>query len=271
VLRKLRRIVILVLVAVVAFYVLLVGAVFFAQRKLVFPAPPDVEEPAVAGATLLRLPSGDGTVYALHLPAPEGAPTIVYFHSNGEQLADSRYLAQALHRQGFGFYSVEYPGYGLARSGAPSESGIYAAAEAALVHLEGALHVPRERIILVGRSLGSGVATEMAARGHGAKLALVSPYTSIADVGAQAFPFLPVRLLVRDRFDTLSKAARIALPVLLLHGSEDEVIPVAMSWTLSKRFPKATVRLVLGAQHNDVLEAQAGLGLRLLTEFSRDG
>jgi uncharacterized protein len=178
-------------------------------------------------------------------------------------------LAQRFQEAGLGFYAVEYPGYGLAAGQEPSEKGIYAAAEAALAHLHGTLGVPRERTVLQGQSLGSGVAVEMAKRGHGARLVLISPYTSITEMGARIFPLLPASLLVRDPFDSAAKAPGIELPVLIVHGTRDEVIPVDMGQRLGTLFPNATVSLLEDRSHNDVLERPAIL-LEMM-EFARDG
>ena len=261
----------LVLATLVILYVGLCVLVFLNQRQLVFPIPPGAREPALPGATLLRIPGPEGsTVYALHVPAPEGAPTVVHFHGNGEQLADgSTWLAQRFQEAGLGFYAVEYPGYGLAAQQGPSETGIYAAAETALEHLHQKLDVPRQRTVLQGQSLGSGVAVEMAKRGHGSRLVLITPYTSIVDLGARLFSWLPASLLVRDPFDSAAKAPGLKLPVLIVHGTRDEVIPVDMGQTLGTLFPNATVRLLQGKRHNDVLDQPAVL--QELMEFARDG
>jgi len=249
-------------------YLALAGVLFFAERALVFPVPEGQAMPYVAGGTLEQIPLEGGTAFAFHLPAREGSPTVVFFHGNGEQLGDTTYLAERLRPHGLGFYAIEYPGYGLAHGKEPSEEGIYAAAQAALEHLHQKLGVPAERVVLVGQSLGSGVAAEMAVRGHGAKLALISPYTSIPDVAKKSFPFMPLRLLVRDRFDTASKAPGLKLPVALIHGTRDEVIPVQMSNALAGLLPHAMLYLVDGAHHNDVLEARGGQGLARLMEFA---
>ena len=263
---------ILVLATLVIAYVGLCVLVFLNQRQLVFPVPPGAREPALPGASLLRIPGPEGsTVYALHVPAPDGAPTVVHFHGNGEQLADgSTWLAQRFQDAGLGFYAVEYPGYGLAAVGqGPSEKGIYAAAERALAHLHGELGVPRERTVLQGQSLGSGVAVEMAKRGLGTRLVLITPYTSIVEVGARIFPWLPARLLVRDPFDSAAKAPELKLPVLIVHGTRDEVIPVDMGQRLGTLFPNATTRILEGKSHNDVLDRPDIL--QELVRFARDG
>jgi hypothetical protein len=259
-----------ILATLVIAYVGLCLLVFLNQRQIVFPVPPGAREPTLPGATLLRIPGPEGaTVYALHVPAPAGAPTVVHFHGNGEQLASTEWLAQHFQEEGLGFYAVEYPGYGLAGGQGLSETGIYAAAETALEHLHGALSVPRELTVLQGQSLGSGVAVEMAKRGHGARLVLITPYTSIVEVGARVFPWLPARLLVRDPFDNAAKAPGLKLPVLIVHGTQDEVIPVDMGQRLGTLFPSATTRILKGRHHNDVLDQPAIL--QEMVRFARAG
>ncbi|WNG35527.1 alpha/beta hydrolase [Archangium violaceum] len=265
-----RRMLLLVIATVVLSYLVLCLLVFLFQRSIVFPVPPGAREPQMPGATLLRIPGREGsTVYVLHVTAPPGAPTVVHFHGNGDQLADQVPVAWRFKEAGLGFYVMEYPGYGLAAERGPSEQGIYAAAEVALAHLHGALGVPRERTVLQGQSLGSGVAVEMARRGLGARLVLLTPYTSLVDMGARVFPWLPARLLVRDRFDSAAKAPEVKMPVLIVHGTRDEVIPVDMGRTLGRLFPHATVRLVEGATHNDVFYTPGVL--QELVRFARAG
>ncbi|MFP2959149.1 alpha/beta hydrolase [Myxococcus sp. 1LA] len=249
---RLRRMLILILATFGTLYLLMCVAVFALQRSILYPAPkgtPPLEE--TDGFSRLPL---DGGLYVdlFHLPAPPGAPTVVHFHGNGEEVLTQIGLGNLMQARGLGFLTVEYPGYG-ASPGSPSEKGIYAAAEAALAWLR-AKGVTPQQTVLSGRSLGTGVAVEMAWRGHGSRVMLVSPYTSIPDIGVTAFPFLPVRLLARDRFDTASKAAAMKLPVLIIHGEEDDLIPVSMGRRLGTLFPHAVVETVAGAGHNDVLE-----------------
>jgi pimeloyl-ACP methyl ester carboxylesterase len=227
--------------------------VFWLQRAMLFPRPLVTRMPSAPGA-LLRIPGRDQTtVFALYAPSAAGQPTVVHFHGNAEQLVDQEDIVAAFRQHGLGCLAVEYPGYGPAGGQTPSESAIFAAADAALRYLVDSLDVPRERIVLEGRSLGTGVAVEMAARGWGSRLVLVSPFTSIAELAAHTFPFLPARLLVRDRFDNASRAERIQIPVLILHGTHDEVIPFEMGRRLAGLFPRARLETVPGAGHNDVL------------------
>jgi uncharacterized protein len=239
--KRVRRPVVIALTILVLGYVAIAAAAFVFQRRLIFPAPFPAREPTRG---LIR---GDGFI-AMHFP---GTPTIVHLHGNAEQLSSSEWLAARFVEKGFGFYAVEYPGYGLAVGTPVSEVAIYSAVEAALIALEKT--VPKEQLVLLGQSLGSGVAVEMAKRGHGSKLMLVSPYTSMGDVAAGVLPFLPARLLVRDKFDSASKAKDVSVPVLVIHGSDDEVVPSSMGRALAPMFPNAKLQIVEGAHHNDLI------------------
>ena len=231
---------------------LAVAAAYPAQRLMLFPAPRPVRQPAVAASELVTIARPSGPVYAAYFPAEAGAPTIVHFHGNGEQLADVVPFARALHARGFGVVAAEYPGYGLAASQSPSERALYDAAEAVVAHLRDAWSIPLSSIVLSGHSLGTGVATEMAKRGLGAKLVLSAPYTSIADMAGVLVPFLPARYLVRDRFDNVAKAPEVKQPTLIVHGTKDDLIPFAMGQRLAGVFPDARLVPIDGGHHNDL-------------------
>ncbi len=221
------------------------------ERRILFPEPTHATPPALEGAFLLEDTTAQGDpVFALHVPAKGDAPTVVYFHGNGEQLADLRSLALALRRRGFGFFAVEYPGFGLAWKGSPSEPSLYRVADRALRWLRTDGHVSSAGTVLMGRSLGTGVAAEMASRAEGAALVLVSPYTSIDALFGH---FLPVfgPLLVDDHFSTIDKPIRV--PTLLVHGLDDRVIPARMSHELALAIPDVQVLWYAGRGHNDVL------------------
>jgi uncharacterized protein len=238
---------------ITAIYGGVAGIVWAVQRSIIFPAPRAHIEPSLPGATLVRIPgSGRRTVHAFHVPAPPGRPTIVHFHGNGESLADQADLGASFKARGFGFYAVEYPGYGLSSGTGPSETAIYEDAETALVHLRNVLGVERTDTVLEGQSLGTGVAIEMAKRGYGSKMVLISPYTSIPDMARRMLRFLPVNFLVRDRFDSASKVASLSIPALVVHGTDDEVIPFAMGERIAKLYPRARFESLKGAHHNDV-------------------
>jgi alpha-beta hydrolase superfamily lysophospholipase len=187
------------------------GAAFVLQRSLLFPAPrsPLQEPPHRPGFRRLTPPEGL-VVDVLHLPAGPGQPTMVHFHGNGEQIAYLMELGEALHERGVGFLAVEYPGYGT-NPGAPSEEGLYRAAEVALAELR-ALGVGPESTVLSSRSLGGGVAVEMAKRGHGARMVLLAPFTTGADLlrpaPGRAAPAAPATRCAARRERRPSGAAR---------------------------------------------------------------
>lgn len=262
----------LIMATLAAVYVGIALLAFVGQRSLIYPAPADRSVPAVEGATLLQIVSVTGrTVYALYAPAPPGAPTVVHFHGNGEGLVHQGWLIRELRARGLGVFAVEYPGYGPQWRDTPSESALYDAAEAALVHLKERLGVPREQLVLQGQSLGTGVAFEMAARGHGARLVVLSPFTSLPDVARRVFPFLPTGWLLLDRYDNLGKAPRLQLPVLVIHGERDTLIPSARGRRLVERLPDARSLFVPGANHNDLFYRAGDSVLERIAEFARAG
>lgn len=232
---------------------------YLGQRALIYPAPRLTVQPAATGGHLLSIECSHGVVHALHLPAPPGAPTLVHFHGNGEQLADQNDLITALAEQQVGVLAVEYPGYGLDSAASPSEAALYAAGECALMHLRSALGVSPRETVLQGQSLGSGVAVEMARRGHGTALVLISPFTSMVDMAARVAPLLPARLLTRDRFDSLSKARDLTLPSLVIHGTHDEIIPFEMGRRLAQRLADARLLPIDAGGHNDLFARDPGL------------
>lgn len=200
-------------------------------------------------------------------PAPD-ARTVVYFHNNRDT-ADARIdLARAVAARGFGVVLVEYRGYGAAReSGAPTEQGLYADAEAALEMLR-ARSVTRERIVLWGTSLGTGIAAEMAKRGHAGGLVLETPYTSLPDLVSDVVPFAPSSMLLADHFDTLSKVGEITIPTLVLHGDADEVVPYWMGARLARALSRARLVTVPDGRHGDLFARERE---RLLREIEALG
>ena len=250
-------------------YAALVAGAYAFQRTLMYPAPLGAEAPALTGGRLFEIPGPERSIHALHVPAPADAPTVVHFHGNGESLSDQTALAEALARRGLGVFAVEYPGYGLSRASKSTEATIYEDAEAAIRFLRSELGVPHDKMVLQGQSLGTGVATEMARRGLGARLVLIAPFTSMTDMVRRVAPFLPAGLIVDDRYDSVAKAPEIRVPVLVVHGIADEVIPVAMGRRLAETFPDARLSLVPGGHHNDLFARDGRRILQEITAFAR--
>lgn len=212
---------------IVGLYLLMVGALYALQRPMIFradlsPAPPDLR--GIPGFQEVSYRTEDGLdLRALYRPAAPGGLTLVYFHGNADGLSGSLRVTERLGAEGYGLFLVAYRGYD-GNPGSPTERGLYADGRGAMAWLSG--HgVPASDTVLVGNSLGSGPATEMAATMAVAGLVLISGYTSLPDVAASAYPFVPVRLLMRDRFDNIGKIGRVSAPILILHGTADWTIP----------------------------------------------
>lgn len=235
---------------------------------LVFPAPAEQKVPLLPGASMVRGGQGDRAFLALHRPAAPGHRTVVWLHGNAQQIGDLPVMLHKLSDGKLGLYAVEYPGYGLL-GGEPGEGRVVASVDAALGLLHGPLGVPPERVVLVGQSIGTGVAAEMALRGHGARLALLSPFTSLDAVSERFAGWLSRALLV-DHLDTLSKAPRIQQPVLLIHGTHDRFIPGWMSQQLEAAFPEAALFWMVGAGHNDLFEGRRAEQLFTLLRLFAD-
>lgn len=250
---NLSRVVLVAALGLVGGYAIFALAVLLLQRHLLYPVPWGCRVPALPGVTLLRIQDGERIVSAFFVPPNERMPTVVHFHGNAEQLADLVPLAFQYGQAGIGFMGVEYPGYGLDRPGRTTETSLLDAADISLRYLRDRLHVPSAAVVLEGQSLGSGVAVQMTARGYGARLILISPYTSIADVAASIIGWLPVKWLILDKFESARLAPRIDIPVLIVHGTDDEIIPFALGRKLSQLFPRAKFLSVAGAGHNDVV------------------
>lgn len=267
---RIKRVLVTVLSILALCYLGLMAAACGLQRSVLFPAPrsPSQEPPDRPGFRRIAPPGGP-VVDVLHLPARPGEPTMVHFHGNGEQLSNLVVLGEALRERGVGFLAVEYPGYGT-NPGSPSEESIYRAAEVAIAELRAA-GVGPEATVLSGRSLGGATAVEMARRGHGARLVLLATFTSVADMADRLLPFLPTRWLVKDPFDSASKAPSITVPVLIFHGDQDEVVPVEMGQRLGRLFPHATMETIPDARHNDLLERTWPALVDRIAAFARGG
>lgn len=249
-LRRLKRIVINLLL-VAATYGLVVLAARLLHRQVVYQPPAAEAATLDPSVNVIEAHANDGvTVHALEV-AGRSATTVVHFHGNAETADQNLALAHRLSKHGLRVVLVEYRGYGRSKGDASTETGLYADAEAILAELERRGTAPRD-IVLWGQSLGTGVATEMARRGRGSKLVLVAPFASTTALAQSSVPFLPASLVMVDAFDNLAKAPSIALPVLVVHGDADTVIPLEHGKRLAAAFPHAELREVGGGTHENL-------------------
>jgi uncharacterized protein len=230
------------------------AALFFAQRSLVFPIPITARTtPAAAGfpeAEEHVLTTSDGErVIAWHVAAKSGHHVVLYFPGNADTVAGNAWRFSEIAADGTGLVALSYRGY-AGSSGKPSEEGLLRDAAAAFAFTS-ARYEPK-RIVLWGFSLGSGVAVALAADHEIGGLILEAPYTSIADIAARAFPYLPVRYLVRDRFRSDQRIAKVAAPLLVMHGGRDATIPIGYGQRLFAlaHEPKQFVRFDEGGHDN---------------------
>jgi fermentation-respiration switch protein FrsA (DUF1100 family) len=245
-------------------------AFLYQRRLLYFPIRWSEEEARRSnpGFEQLFIPTPDGQRLHAWLLRQEKAPwTVVIFHGNAGNLSfhqDTLVPFQALGLQAILF---DYRGYGLS-SGHPTEEGLLIDGEAVVEYARTSLKVAPDRIVYFGQSLGSGVAALLAGRHPPARLILQSGYPSLADVAAFHYPFLPVKLLMLDRFEDMEAIRHIACPLLMLHPSLDEIIPVDFGRALFEQAiaPKHFI-LLPGAHHNDVLQMAPQAQIQAIGEF----
>jgi fermentation-respiration switch protein FrsA (DUF1100 family) len=192
--------------------------------------------------------------------------TLLIFHGNGGHRGDRLGWLELMRPLGVGLCMIDYRGYG-GSDGSPSEDGLYRDAEAALSWLK-----PRQTgsIVYFGESLGGGVATELALRFPPAAMILQSSFTSAVDIGRQAYPFLPVGLLMKDRYDNLQKIPRVSTPLLVIHGEADSIVPVENGRALfdAAGHPKEWYNVPI-AGHNDLPWIGGNAYLTRIDEFLR--
>ena len=229
----------------------LVGLTTF-QRDLQYHPNTRVVTPAEAGLAqieTLRLATADGErLNAWFAPPAEGRPLILYFHGNSGLLADRRERFKNLLGSGFGLLAIAYRGFG-GSSGEPSQAGLLLDADAA--YAEAARRgFSGRRLVLIGELLGTGVATILASRHEAAALVLDSPFLSAVSIAAERYPIFPVRLLMHDPMRTDLAIRQAHVPVMVLHGEADQIIPISSARALFAlaNEPKEIVA-VAGAGH----------------------
>ena len=235
-------------------YAAVLALLYVTQRAMQYFPERFRTAPAAAGlpqAEELGLDTADGErVIVWHVPPRGNKPVALYFHGNGGSLRNRVDRFRALTEDGSGLVALSYRGYG-GSTGTPSEAGLIADALAAYAFTSA--RYGSERIVLWGESLGSGVAVALAAQMPVGYLILQSPFTSAADVGAQRYWFVPVRLMMKDQFRSDLRIGKVAAPVLILHGDRDDIVPIALAERLYGLInaPKRFVRMA-GVGHNDV-------------------
>lgn len=225
------RYLVITLAAFFAAYLAALGVLVAFQRDFLFRPDARRADPAAAGLaeakeTTLKTRDGE-TLVGWRLAGDCGRPFILYFHGNGGALRDRVPRFRRFVEDRFGMLAISYRGYG-GSTGAPAQEGLFLDAEAAYAEALRLGYAP-ERIVIMGESLGTGVATHLAAAHPAAGLVLDSPYSSIADVAAARYFWAPVQYLARDPFLSDREIGMARTPVLMLHGENDSVIPISLA------------------------------------------
>lgn len=229
---------------IVTVYLVLCAALFFFQRSLIYFPQPNAVTSADSRMTL-SMPDAQISLITRERVGPRA---LIYFGGNAEDV--SRNLPEFAEAfPDYAVYLLNYRGFG-GSGGSPSEAAI---AEDALALFD-QVYASHPQIAVVGRSLGSGVAVRLASQRPVQQLILVTPYNSLEEIAARQYPWVPVKWLLKDRFESGKYAAHIRVPTLLLAASDDEVIPRASTQRLLENFPQglAVLRVVPDSGHNSI-------------------
>jgi uncharacterized protein len=247
-----RRLLLLLLVL----GLLYAGLVLGENRFIYFPTRELTATPEDAGLEFdnVHFSAQDGVrLHGWWVPGRDTDTTLLWFHGNGGNLGDRVPLLEMLHGElDVGIFMFDYRGYGNSE-GAPSEPGLYADARAALDATQTHAGVRPDQVVLFGQSLGAAVAVELATAHRVRGVVLEAAFTSVPDMARHHYWFLPVWPLLRTGFDSESRISGIGAPLLMLHGADDDIVPLDMGRTLfaAAGEPKE-FNLVEGAGHNDV-------------------
>ncbi len=233
-------------------YVALFAALALLQRDLIYFPQGEVKTPQDIGLRRgqdIFISTTDGErLHAWYVAPTDGRPLILYFHGNGGTIAGRESRFKKLIADGNGLLAVEYRGY-PGSSGTITEAGLHVDAEAAYQYAMAQQVAPRS-LIIMGESLGTGIAVRLAAQHECAALILDSPYSSVLDVASDRFWFFPTRFVLKDQYRSDEWIGKVAAPILMVHGSEDHAIPIRFAERLFAlaHEPKKFIR-VNGADH----------------------
>ena len=254
---------------VIALLALVTGLLWGFQRSLIY-LPQGEPGSAPSGAEDVVLRTDDGLeLAAWWFPAATpDAPAVLVANGNGGHRGLREPLARALSEAGLGVLLFDYRGY-AGNPGSPTEEGLAADVRAARGFLVGDAGVPPDRLVYFGESLGAAVVTELATEHPPAGLVLRSPFEDLAAVAGVHYPFVPARLLLRDRFPVAEQVARIEVPTIVVYGSADSIVPAEQSRAVAE----AAARLeraveVPGADHNDLVLLEGAEVVRAVLDLA---
>lgn len=242
-----------ILKALLVIYLIMLLGLYFGQRSMIYKPNGELSAPetyGLQGYEEVALEVDDLQLKAWYSKPESAKQAVVYFFGNGDILSNYPKFFAQLRDANIAVLGVCYRGY-CGNEGEPTEQGLYADADAALEFLR--KDFADTDITAVGRSLGSGVATNLAHKNALGGLVLISPYTSIPDVAADIYWYMPVRLFVHDKFASAEKIAAVSGDVLIIHGDEDKLIPPAQGLELFTRAKsQKEMKIYEGIAHNNV-------------------
>ncbi|MGE3770799.1 MAG: alpha/beta hydrolase [Bdellovibrionales bacterium] len=258
-----------VLMPVAVGYFALCSYMFIIQRDLIYHGTderPVLVQAGLQGFSETTVPTADGLdLLAWEAPAAEGKPTILFLHGNAGTLADKAEKVRQLNEAGYGILLLSWRGFS-GNKGDPTEDGLYADARAGLDYLY-VRGKTNHDVVAYGESLGSGVAAHLAyteaQAGRPLKaLVLYTPYTTLSAAGEVQYWYLPVKWLTLDKYDTLSIIDKVKTPVLVLHGTDDETIPLQQGKDVytAAAWPKR-LQIFQGGRHNDLYDFGAAAAI----------
>lgn len=236
-------------------YLALLLVLFIMQRSLLYVPSGEYFTPEQQGiqAQELHLPTAEGKeALAWFLPPPEDSSgkLVVFFHGNSGSLGTRTVLLEQIRKAGFGYLALEYPGYPGA-AGKSTEESIYDAARAAMNFAKEKFAA--ENIVLLGRSLGSAVAVQMATEYDIGLLALVSPFDKLASPASGQYWYVPAKLMLLDKYDSISKISNVTTPLMVFHGDADTLVPYPLGQALFEQANEPKEFFTLEGQgHNRV-------------------
>jgi len=225
------------------------------QRYLYYPSPWEEGDWAAAWDLPLqdvRFAAADGTrLHGWFVQAAEDGAVLLWCHGNAGNIIHRLENIAEWHRRGVSVFIFDYRGYGHSE-GRPSEAGLYQDALAAYDWVTRQRQIPPQRMVIFGRSLGAAVAGELAAQRQAAGLILETPFPSVRAMARSIYGPLPMHLLLRARYDLAGRLPRIRMPLLVVHGDHDRIVPTALGRAVyeAANQPKA-LYLIPGADHND--------------------
>lgn len=243
----------LVIIALATYAVVAILLLVFQRHLIYFPTRDYEGDPSEINLAYedVTFRTADGvTLTGWFVPLGGADATVLFFHGNAGNISHRLHTIDLLHRLGFAVFIIDYRGYGKSE-GKPSEQGLYRDADAAWEYLTATRGVRPESIVLMGRSLGGAVAIDLAARKSPGVLVVESTFSTMAELAKLHYPYFPIKLLLREKYDSIGQIGSVRCPVLILHGTGDELVPIDLGRSLFAAAPEPKEFIETPGGHNE--------------------